>query len=134
MSTIDQICDLGLEHYKDTRSAEAARSLLKHIRKLKSLDIRDISLWRDKLSDRYTPNTVRRTMGILRAMLAKAVDYGIIDTAPKLKLPSAPVGRVGYITEEQEVALLDAIIKQRSREALDIVAFLIDTGLRIGEA
>ena len=134
MSTIDQICDLGLEHYKDTRSAEAARSLLKHIRKLKSLDIRDISLWRDKLSDRYTPNTVRRTMGILRAMLAKAVDYGIIDTAPKLKLPSAPVGRVGYITEEQEVALLDAIIKQRSREAMDIVAFLIDTGLRIGEA
>ena len=142
--TIDQICDLAWDHYKDTRSAAAARSLLKHIRKLKSLDTRDISLWRDKLSDRYSTNTVRRVMGILRAMLTRAQEYGIIDKVPKLRLPSSPKGRVGYLTDEDETALLAALgpepgkspgyYKRWNQEPKHLVAFLLDTGMRAGEA
>lgn len=128
---ITQICELGAAHYRDTRSAAAAKSLLKHIRKLPSLDGRDIALWRDKLSDRYTPNTVRRTMGILRAMLQKAEEYGIIDNVPKIKLPSAPPGRVGYLSSEEEEQLLLAL---KNREAKALASFLIDTGMRAGEA
>ena len=94
---VDQICDLGLDHYRETRSAAATRSLIKHIRKLPSLDPRQISLWRDKLSATYTPNTVRRTLGILRAMADRAVEYGIIDKAPRIKLPTAPRGRIGWL-------------------------------------
>lgn len=128
---ITQICDLGADHYRNTRSAAPAKSLLKHIRKLPSLDGRDIALWRDKLSSRYTANTVRRTMGILRAMLQKAEEYGIIDNVPKIKLPSAPPGRVGYISSEEEEKLLVAL---KDPEAKAVASFLIDTGMRAGEA
>ena len=127
---VDQICDLGLDHYRETRSAAATRSLIKHIRKLPSLDPRQISLWRDKLSATYTPNTVRRTLGILRAMADRAVEYGIIDKAPRIKLPTAPRGRIGWLTDAQEQELLAAL----SGEPRDLVVFLLDTGLRAGEA
>jgi integrase len=130
VSVIDKICDLGAAHYGETRSAAAVGSLIKHIRKLKSLDTREITLWRDKLSDRYTPNTVRRILGILRAMLDRGVEYGIIDKAPKIRLPSAPRGRVVWLTDEQETELLASLAGQ----SRDLTVFLIDTGMRVGEA
>jgi integrase len=63
-------------------------------------------------------------------MVDKAVDYGIIEKAPKIKLPTAPRGRVVYLTDEQETELLAAL----SGEPRDLAVFLIDTGLRAGEA
>ena len=87
------------------------------------------------LSDKGLSNgTINRKLAGLSKMLRHAVEIGLMSQAPRVgKLPERQ-GRIRWLTveEEDEVA---AQLRHHGRPRMaDLVHFLADTGMRVGEA
>ncbi len=86
---------------------------------------------------RKAEGTINRKLAALSKMLAVAIDLGVIQAKPKIKRRKEPEGRLRFLTEAEEPDLLAALwmdnedLDTRYR---DLSVFLLDTGLRVGEA
>ena len=74
----------------------------------------------------------RRHVGMLAMLLGHAVRWGLLDHAPKARLPRPGPGKDRWLTPAQARALIEAA---REHELMStLVPGLLYTGMRIGEA
>lgn len=76
--------------------------------------------------------TINRVMQTTSRVLKLAVDWKMLDQAPKLPSFTEPIGRIRVITHEEEMLVTDWCLANLPEMAEFIVA-MIDTGLRRGE-
>lgn len=104
-----------VRHAKRIRSAFPAGWLAQPLTALNSWLL---EAWRrDERKDGKQATTVNRDIAALKAVLSKAVDWGIIDKHPLLRvkpLKTDPIGRVRFLTDDEERRLRTAL---RSRDA-----------------
>jgi integrase len=76
----------------------------------------------------HSPANANRALRTLRRMLGKAAEWGVIASAPRIKLVKEE-GRSAIMDAETEAELL-AVAKQPLR---DVLAIILDSGMRPGE-
>ena len=82
------------------------------------------------LRETNSPATINRKLSVLSKIMKYGVDNGVINRKPRISKQREPAGRLKYYTREEEFDM-----SQKMQPALrDLFLFLIDTGLRRGEA
>lgn len=119
----------------ESESNMVRKHLAPHWQSVKLADItrHDVQAWVSGLTGNLAPGSVRRILGVLVSSLSGALDAGLIDANPavRIKLPPVPEGREVYLTHDQFDAVLEEI---PHKEDAALVLFLANTGLRWGEA
>lgn len=111
-----------IDHFQDTR--------------LSKMFLADVEAYKAKrVEKQIRPSTVNDELKVLRAILGYARELGAIIPALKIKdLPTkGSKRRVTFWTAEQCTALLSSA-REHSPEIEPLIAFLINTGCRKGEA
>jgi integrase len=91
---------------------------------------RSIADFNYSLVHEMKPGSANRYLTILRAVLFKAYEWGVLRVRPEVKLNKAPMFRSRYLSDQEEHQL----IKCCSEPIRDYVVFLLDTGARKQEA
>lgn len=78
----------------------------------------------------FSPASVNRELATLRRLLRMAHDWKKLDRVPKIKLLRGETSREFFLNRLLEPKYLEALPESMR----DFAAFLIDTGLRVGEA
>lgn len=78
--------------------------------------------------------TINRKLSALCKVMKVAVEYGGLDALPKLpRLRKERVGRIRFLTHDEEAEVLE-LLRVTGRDEMEaFVAVLIDTGMRRGE-
>jgi integrase len=79
------------------------------------------------------PATLNRPLAFLRHILRLAQEWGVLASAPKIRL-AREKGRLRWLKPEEAVRLLDACRRSPNKALLDLVEFALFTGVRQGEA
>ena len=79
-------------------------------------------------------NTINNKISSLMVVLKRCKDRGYIDRLPVFKRFKTSQGRLRFFTKEEEVNILNAHKKLNDLDFANFIMFLIDTGLRTGEA
>lgn len=78
--------------------------------------------------------TINRKLACLSRMLTVAYERGWIQRKPHIEKRREPIGRLRWITDAEEAKLI-AVTRHFGRDRYaDLWIFLVDTGLRVGEA
>lgn len=80
-------------------------------------------------SEKVSRQTVAHEVGFLRRVLGAAVRDGILERNPCPTFAAPKSGRVRYLTDDEEAALLGEL----DAKGQDLVLFAVNTGLRQGE-
>ncbi len=120
------------------RSIQAAVDRLKLIRKhfgdetpIASITKADLASYRSALMTKGTgAGGVNRQLTVIQAVLAKAIEWGELTEAPKLKRLHVHDERDRILSPDEEHRLMAAA----SPDLADLIMFLIDTGARRAEA
>lgn len=86
----------------------------------------------DQIAKGNSLRTINRVMQTTNRVLKLAVEWKMLDRAPKLPSFDEPIGRIRVITPEEEAVITDWCLANLPEMAEFIVA-MIDTGLRRGE-
>jgi integrase len=143
--TIDQLCDDYLARHAKPKKRSAAederlleREVRPHWRGKKAKDIRrrEIVAMLDRIVDRGSPVTANRTLAVVRRMFNFAIERGIIETSPcvKVKAPHKEKPRERNLSAGEIEAFwkaLDGASMETNLKAL--LRFLLVTGARRGE-
>lgn len=78
------------------------------------------------------PSTINRYLTALHPMLKHAVKAGWLDKMPEFKWQDEDQGRIRWLTDDEEAALL-AHLRRAFPHIADFVTVAIDTGCRRGE-
>lgn len=78
--------------------------------------------------------TVNRKMAALSAVLRTAMDRGHLSRLPRMPRSREVSGRIRWLTDDEEAALLSLLGRWSYPSEARLVAFLVDTGCRLGEA
>jgi len=77
--------------------------------------------------------TINRKLAVLSKALRYARDKGMIAAIPKIERKKDGVGRIRWLTVDEEKALLDLMRGWDRNDHADVVEVLIDTGFRPSE-
>lgn len=77
--------------------------------------------------------TINRKLACLSKFFTVAEDARALHERPKIPRRKEPKGRIRFITEEEEQAALDAVLKWEFYDLWDACCVLLDTGIRRGE-
>lgn len=80
-----------------------------------------------------SPATINRKLAALSKVLSVAVDGGHLEQRPKLPRLKEKEGRTRFLSPDEERRLFDAM-KGRGDDVRDFCIFLVETGVRVGEA
>jgi len=84
----------------------------------------DLNMWlldgwrRNKLKKGRKPTTINRDIAALRSVLNKAVDWGVIDHSPLMRLKALrtdSIGRVRFLSKDEEKRLR-AVLRERDQQ------------------
>lgn len=92
--------------------------------------------WRDTLTQKYRPGTVRCYLEGLSAVLTVAVnELELLDTHPMRKVakPMQPPSRVRFLSQEEQRRLLDGCLTVRAPALYPCVVLALYTGCRKNE-
>ena len=92
--------------------------------------LRSIADFNYSLIHEMKPGSSNRYLTILRALLFKAYEWGVLRVRPVVKLNKSPMFRSRYLSDAEERMLIDSC----SNAIRDYVIFLLDTGARKQEA
>ena len=86
---------------------------------------------------RKAPATINRSCATLKTILLMANRrWKMLDRVPYIEMQKESLGRVRFLSEQEETKLLSLLQEHpiaHWRVAADIVAVLLDTGMRVGE-
>ena len=86
------------------------------------------------LADQGNSNgTINRKLAAVSRCLSLAVERGKLDRKPSITRRQEGVGRVRFLSEEEENASLDLLMRWGKIDHADVFTLLIDTGMRGGE-
>jgi integrase len=128
--------------WKDSKSVKTveknARQMFKHWPGKKTFieDITSDSIdqWVEKLQSQGNSNgTVNRKLELLSKVLTFAKSRGKLDSKPEIEKKAEGQGRIRFITPAEEKTIL-AHFGQLGQDFYDFTVFLVDTGVRCGEA
>ncbi len=77
--------------------------------------------------------TINRKLASLSKIMSVALDRGGLDVKPKFPHQRESKGRIRFLTDEEESAMLAHLQDMGKLDVRDAVVVLIDTGLRVGE-
>ena len=78
--------------------------------------------------------SINRPLALLRHLLRTARDeWEMLDAVPKVRLEREPQGRIRWLSEPEEIRLLDACRRSRASWLLGIVTLAMETGMRLSE-
>lgn len=88
-----------------------------------------------RLEEGATAACVNREVGVLKHMLARAAEWGLLrrNSLAGLKSLSEPPGRTRFLAEDEIPALLAACEQSRSQYLKPLVLVALNTGLRRGD-
>ena len=96
--------------------------------------VRKIGEGENATERRLTAAAVNRPLALLRHLLRLAHDeWEELPAVPTIRLEREPQGRVRWLEPHEEVRLLDACRKSRTKHLADVVRVAHETGLRRGE-
>lgn len=78
--------------------------------------------------------TINRKLAALSKMMSVASERGWVTRKPKLDRKREPSNRIRFLSADEEKALLTFVRHVGKAACASMFAFLIDTGLRVGEA
>lgn len=104
-------------------------------RDLSEITTWDIQQWVHDLKGRLAPASVHKVLGVLSKVLTAALHAGLIDTNParSVTLPRIDPIEARFLAPP-EIDRLEAAVTELSPHWAELVGFLADTGVRIGEA
>lgn len=79
--------------------------------------------------DGKSTGTINRRLSALSKMFSHAIDRGLISSKPPIKRAKEPVGRIRWLSKEEERMLLTLL----TGDAKEIAMVGIDTGMRMSE-
>jgi integrase len=86
------------------------------------------------LADQGNSNgTINRKLAAVSRCLSLAVERGKLTTKPAIQRKREGVGRVRFLSEEEETASLDLLRQWGKSDHVDVFTVLIDSGMRGGE-
>lgn len=114
--------------YKNAQDVIAVLGGLRKPSEITRADIQEVvaALRAKKLN----PATINRKLAALSKMLSVAEDAGVIDVKPRITRLKESEGRSRFLTRDEEARLFRFLDPEHSR----FCVFLVDTGLRVGEA
>ncbi len=78
--------------------------------------------------------SINRPLALLRHLLRMARDeWEILEDAPRVRLEREPQGHLRWLSEAEEVRLLEACRRSRTPWLLGLVTVAMETGMRLGE-
>ena len=93
-----------------------------------------VAEWIEHLKNTNNANgTVNRKLSSLSRALRHAFRSEALDKMPYIPRQKESVGRLRFLTKQEEVAVLSLLVQWSDQEAWDAVATLLDTGVRCGE-
>lgn len=102
--------------------------------KLKTITTSRLDRYVQHLYDRkLSPSTVNRKLMALSKILRFAHRRGELATLPHFPQQREPQGRLRWLTDEEERAVLGFLWGRQMNDHADAVMFLVDTGLRPSE-
>jgi integrase len=137
--TLKEFCDNRIEPYAKPRGAwiwyrAGMRALLKHaplaatpIDAIRGEKVAGFAAWRQ--AQGLEAGSINSSLRVLRRMLRLAVDWGVIESAPKIELLPGETRRERVVTPSEEVLYLAAATPLLS----DVATLLFDTGMRPDE-
>lgn len=78
--------------------------------------------------------TINRRLAALSKMISYAYRLRLIDRKPHIPREREPVGRIRYLTRGEEAMVVEKFRYLGQNDYADLCLFLIDTGMRVGEA
>ena len=84
--------------------------------------------------ERNTGGTINRKLAALSKLFTVALGLGVISQKPMIRRQKESEGRLRWLTKDEEHALIRTFNQWGDLKSANLVAFLIDTGLRINEA
>jgi integrase len=88
---------------------------------------------KDMRAARKSDGTINRKLAALSKMMSEAVKAGGLAAKPPFPRLREPQGRIRYLNAEEEHALLAVLDQHGKTLEREMVAVLLDTGLRISE-
>lgn len=77
--------------------------------------------------------TINRKLSALSRALRYAMQCEALDKMPYIPRMKEAVGRLRFVTKDEEVSILTLLTQWSDQDTLDAVSVLLDTGLRCGE-
>lgn len=143
-ATWGELLDWGWEHhYRRVRSLKAARSIIEDARTRIGAGTPLLAISRATLRDYVTKlrragqseSTVARKLTVVRKLLKDAALEGWIPAAPEPPtVQAAGDGRIRWLTDDEEARMIAELERAGREDYARLVTFLVDTGLRLGEA
>jgi integrase len=122
--------DLG----KDTPLAEITADRISEYRAKRLAAVRKIGTGDSVTERRLTAAAINRPLALLRHLLLLArEEWGALDAVPRIRLEREPQGRVRWLEPHEEVRLMDACAKSRTKHLAAVVRVALETSLRRGE-
>lgn len=129
------------EEWKGTRGEKTAlinaKSVLKFFGEATRLDqitTDEVKEFKAHLYDSgISPATVNRKMAALSKMIAVAIEHGKLKHRPLMKREKETKGRIRYLTEQEEEAMLNLLRQWAYTDHVDAFIILIETGMRPSE-
>jgi integrase len=98
---------------------------------LANLSREQVERYISERSEKVSPATVRKEVGVLKHLLRYSADHGFVlsNAASHVRLPKPPAGRLRYLQPEE----LRQVLERCSPEVRAIVQLAAATGMRRGE-
>ena len=125
---------LKAELGEDTPLAEITADRISEYRAKRLGAVRKIGSGEGATERRLTAAAVNRPLALLRHLLALArEEWGALDAVPRIRLEREPQGRVRWLEPNEEVRLIEACGKSKTKHLAGVVRVALETGLRRGE-
>lgn len=120
---------------KTLGNAEVVASILGENRVAKHVTTATIEgLIGELKAKKYSNGTINRKLAALSKMLHYGQQLGVVDKMPYIGRQREGDGRIRWLTDAEEVALLNRLAHLGRDDLRDLVVFLLDVGCRLSEA
>jgi len=125
---------LKAELGEDTPLSEITAARISEYRSKRLAAVRKIGTGESATERRLTAAAINRPLALLRHLLGLArEEWGALDAVPRIRLEREPQGRIRWLEPDEEVRLLAACGKSRTKHLAGVIRVALKTGLRRGE-